>query len=118
MRHWIQYLVLGIALGLQALQASPERDLQALKPHELEARFAHHARLQDENACLAILERFDALTTEALKGLLNVDEKARKLDITGYLAEEMMSAYLASDLDSATVQDRLEELTRCYPRRE
>ena len=67
---------------------------------------------------MAILERFDTLALKELAKLVNVEDKARHMDVTGYIVSQMMKAYHESELSSETVRDRLDELIRHHPRKE
>ncbi len=118
-------LAAGFALLTAPIQAKPcdqeplkVRVLQTENAHELVDHFAHFAKLKDETTCMAILERFDTLAMNALGKLLNVEEKARYIDLTGFVVSEMMATYHDSELSSETVRDRLDELIRHYPRKE
>ena len=94
------------------------RALQTENAHELVDHFAHFAKLKDETTCMAILEHFDNLAMKGLGKLVNVEEKARYIDLTGFVVSQMVKTYHASELSSETVRDRLDELIRHYPRKE
>ena len=124
-RLHLSLLVAGMTLLPASILAKPcdeeplrVRALQTENAHELEDHFAHFAKLNDETTCMAILERFDTLAMNALGNLVNVEEKARYIDLTGFVVSQMMKTYHESALASETVRDRLDELIRHYPRRD
>ena len=127
MRTRLALLILTMCLALHPspILAKPcdeeplrVRVLQTENAHELEDHFAHFAKLKDEDTCMAILERFDDLAMKGLGKLVNVEEKARYIDLTGFVVSQMVKTYHASELSSETVRDRLDELIRHYPRKE
>ena len=124
-RLHLPLLAAGMTLLIPPVLAKPcdqeplrVRALATQNAHELEDHFAHFAHLEDEDTCMAILERFDNLAMKGLEKLVNVEEKARYIDLTGFVVSQMVKTYHASALSSETVRDRLDELIRHYPRRE
>ena len=124
-RLHIPLLAAGVALLSASILAKPcdeeplrVRALQTENAHELVDHFAHFAKLKDEDTCMAILEHFDNLAMKGLEDMVNVQEKARYIDLTGFVVSQMVKTYHASELSSETVRDRLDELIRHYPRKE
>lgn len=115
---WSAALLPSPAAGPTAARETRLRTTGPENPAVLEQRFAESVRQRDETTCLEILEALDSSAMEALKGMINVEQKQRHIDLIGYLAGEMLQSFERAAMESATVRDRLEELERCYPRRE
>jgi len=112
---------LRLLLSVPDPQIAPsvkELSLQAKQAYLLDDYFNYFLKLKDEPSCLNILERFDALTADKLATLNKPAEKQKLIDYTGWLVSRMVESIEDSEMDSATVRDRLEELARCYPRSE
>ena len=118
MAAWVGLLPGLILAEKDEAQIAKERALASENAHEMVDHFAHFAELKDEATCMAILERFDTLALKELRKLVNVQEKAHYIDLTGFVVSQMMKTYHESELSSETVRDRLDELIRHYPRKE